>query len=78
MVQCPGPARSIGPAKSTPLFCMFVSIKRHPPTLPRPAGFSSQETEFYTVPVQLPGVWPGRSNRSCSFGRMDYNNEKHQ
>jgi len=39
-----------------PLFCNFLSIKRHPGHLPPGASFSMDRAALYTVPVQLPGA----------------------
>lgn len=73
-----------------PLFCNFLSIKRHPGHLPSGASFSMDRAALYTVPVQLPGADRGvfRSlravvgtrdarfdkTRSCSFRRKTIKN----
>lgn len=66
------------------LFCMFMSITRHPAKQTLFDGFSSVEPALYTVPVQFRDMFRGKvgciwrghctSRPVCSPDRQDYKN----
>ena len=48
---------------NSPLFCLFLSFKRHSQAFPSVARYSSAEPALYTVPVQLQGGLTGKFAR---------------